>query len=57
VIRFAPNGLVLRVRVFHGESQLGGGVFGDRSVGACVRDRALRTQVEAWLAEAPAVEQ
>jgi hypothetical protein len=57
VIRFAPNGLVSRVRVFHGESQLGGGVFGDRSAGACVRDKALRTQVEAWLAEAPAVEQ
>jgi hypothetical protein len=57
VIRFAPNGYVSRVRVFHGDPQQGGAVLGNESAGVCVRDKALRTQVEAWLAEAPAVEQ
>jgi hypothetical protein len=57
VIRFAPNGLVSRVRVFHGEPQTGGVVLGAKSAGVCVRDKTLRTRVEAWFAEAPAVEQ
>jgi outer membrane protein assembly factor BamE (lipoprotein component of BamABCDE complex) len=55
VVRFAPNGVVAKVRVFHGEAHLEGNVFGADVPAAdiCTRDAVLKNEIKEWLAETP----
>jgi outer membrane protein assembly factor BamE (lipoprotein component of BamABCDE complex) len=56
VIRFAPNGGVAKVKVFHGEVHVEGFFLGADIPGSdvCTRDTALTAAIKEWLAEPPA---